>query len=154
MIRLLGERSSSALHLEDLYIEHAAFPNDESIQNLVTILRYQGKSLRNLYIGQSNIHRSNIHNGWWMPVLVALRDHCSGLEKITLSLLGLGTHRTHPDTLHFSTLKRNPIVVESGGERSSFDFGPQSCHVSYSGRKMDLALQKLVDAAEVHLSYY
>lgn len=81
----------------------------------------------------------------WKEILETLRDQCPYLDTF-----GLFWSRITPHTLaNFPLIAENPIVG-AGSEARAFEFsGPRRIGaVKYSGPRMDLALQRLVDSIE------
>lgn len=80
----------------------------------------------------------------WKEILETLRDRCPYLDTVDLSW-----SRITPRALaNFPLIAENPVVV--GLEAREFEFcGPRGIGaVKYSGPRMDVALQRLVDSTQ------
>ncbi|KAL3471129.1 hypothetical protein BJX99DRAFT_263575 [Aspergillus californicus] len=139
------------IHLQYLTIIRSHFWSSES---LLIFLRSQSHSLRSLSLSQVTLH-----NAPWLPMFETISEIYTALEYIALCELYESSSSSSPETsvFCFPEVLKDPIVDVSAGGQSKDMFHSHRYEdrawdyedIYYNGRRMDLALQKIVDGAEV-----
>ncbi|EYE90053.1 F-box protein [Aspergillus ruber CBS 135680] len=131
-------------HLKELTLESVSSVSGECIRRF---LRYH-QNLRKL-----SLHAIFLDAGECLPILRFLQHEFSALEEINIFNLRDGLK-----LVHFPAVSENPIIDEAQGTKFTFVSTKKrgemrNIGISYSGPRMYIALQKLVDWAQF-LGYY
>ncbi|KAI9375778.1 hypothetical protein BJX61DRAFT_539509 [Aspergillus egyptiacus] len=143
VMKSLAHRPST-FRLQELRISNAAFGTPAVTEAFNTFLFKHQCSIRKLHLDHL------VLLGSWVTLLERVRSNFTSLEDITLSGLWEDSDAGRSG-VYFYKILEDPVVDRSRGLR--FSFPPCLMiggHVfNYCGPSMDLAIQRLVDCAEV-----